>query len=1160
VVNAAYGGNATPRTLRYDAEHNGFACRHNNKTSGAYTSGPFDYPSGKFLTPVTNGNPADPTYATDNCPATNHYAAVPRHYWKVEAQWCDKKLATAGDKWLGFGTVVGGSCQAGKDSTHIYPRYFEFGQAAYVDNYGTAAFQRVDLDINKRGTAMYTTTWIDSKGKTQTITRTFDEEMTNYANWFAYYRTRITAVKTVTSLTFTTLDNTYRVGFHTLSNNEKTTAGEFDPAQFVNIDFFTPGQKSLWFAQLFNITIPLRLETPTLNAMARIGDYFLNGTSPQLNGSTDPIILSCQKNWHMLFTDGFTNQPVPTSLPGDQDNLVPALPQPIAGLTTGSPWPHPFREDPNAGAANAASDYSMKYWVTDLRPGAGPLDVDNVPTTSVDPASWQHLNFAAMSLGTQGKLPNANQSLTENLLSSGALQWPQPIPTTNKPDNSGVDDLWHAAINGRGRFVNAQSADELKLGMGQILQDITNQAGSRAGAGFSISSVSLLNHSVYEVSFQPGWGGEVKKVDLDPATGKPVAGNPVLWDAAEALHTMLTPTVVDSTCATPGSCPWFTNRKIVTVNDQTGQAKPFLWANLSAAEQDSLAPGDPVTGQAILAYLRGDPTNEGISVGQFRVRPQATFADGTSGENFLGDVVDSQAVYVGAPNGQYLDSNDPGYSAFVTSQSARPVRIYVGANDGMVHAFDDSTGQETWAFIPKDVYRPDATGLGALAYQDGGLPAFKHHYFVDSSPRIVDVDLGGQNWASLLVGGLGKGGRSYYALDVTDPTTIIDEASVASKFKWEFTDNNMGCSYMRPMIAKSRAFGGRWLVVVASGYNNGSDVSVCNPQGKGDGMGRLFFIDAATGTLLKTMTTNSGGATTPSGLAYVAGYTQDFRNQLMEQIYGGDMNGNFWRFDVSCANDAWWGDGDGSCTGAPPNPGQAALMASFVDPSSNPQPVTTPPQIEVDITNGVDRWVFIGTGRLLDETDETTASIANQQQTFYAIRDGTGTVPNPIAAPLAPRTDFVPLVDKINGLTSKPAKGWFDDLPSGERMVTPVEAAISIVAYVGTSPQDNPCLTGQPATLYVREFATGGTLLTDTSGQGFGIAGGSGTPVSGIAVSQGIVGAQIVSFLNASGDDAGSLDIRVAITYGTTGDVVFYQLNLPAVLAAHRMSWRLLGQ
>jgi type IV pilus assembly protein PilY1 len=1112
------GGVATA-DLRQDAENNGVVCRRNNKAYAAVGSVPavaagrYNYPNNygtpgnNYTTPVTGGTGADA------CTATPHFVSVPRHYWNTSVEWCDTQIGLVGDKWLGYGTDVNGTCQAGYDSTHLYPRFYQFGASGYVDNYANAAFQRVDLDITQRATASYTTTWTDASGQQQTITRTFDQEMTNYANWFAYYRTRVQAVKTVTSLVFNQLDDTYNVGFHTLSNGLTTATAQSDPATFVNVAPFNAAQKAAWFQQLFAISIPLRLETPTLDAMVRIGNYFLTGTSSVLPGATDPITLSCQKNWHMLFTDGFVNQPgLPATTVGDQDLTVPVYPDygvnPIPGLVPGSAWPHPYQEDPSNTASNSQSDYAMYYWVTDMRTGAGPTAPNNVPTSSTDPASWQHLNFAALSLGTQGKLPASNPSLTMNQLAAGSRQWPQPYPTVNHPNNSGVDDLWHAAVNGRGQFVNANSAAQLELGMGQILQDITNQAGSRAAAGFVSNSISAGSNSVYEVSFQPGWGGDIIKVPVDPVTGVP--GAPI-WDAAKQLGSQLL-------IVNPGDTPWFTNRKIFTVND-AGQAVPLLWGNLSAAQQDTLAPGLPATGQAVLAFLRGSPTNEGISLGQFRVR--ATVA---SGEDFLGDIVDSSAVYVGPPNASYLEGNNPGYAAFVASHAARTPMVYVGANDGMLHALNDSTGNEAWAFMPHDLYRAAATGLGALSYQNGALPPFRHHYYVDSTPRVVDVDFGSQNWHSLLVGGLGKGGRTYYALDVTNPAAVTTELTAASQYLWTFTNADMGYSYMRPIVAKTRAFNGAWLVIVTSGYNNPS------------GVGKIFFINAADGTLLKTMSTGFGDSADPSGFAQIAGYTKDFHNQLVEQLYGGDLYGNFWRFDVSDPNPANW---------------TVALMASLTDPSGVPQPVTTTPNIEVDAVNGIDRWVFVGTGRLLNGTDLTTPSISNQIQTLYAIRDGTGITPLPITSTLQPRVSMVPIIDKIKGVTSLPQFGWYDDLPAGQRIITPPQAAISLVAYAGTSPQTDPCLTGQPATLYVRSFTYGASLLNDAGGN----------PVAGIAEASGAVGMDIFSFPGSSNSaSSGNLDIRIGVTAGTTGNVTFFKVKVNFPFDAHRMSWRQQGQ
>ena len=656
--------------------------------------------------------------------------------------------------------------------------------------------------------------------------------------------------------------------------------------------------------------------------------------------------------------------------------------------------------------------------------------------------------------------------------------------------------MWHAAINGRGKFVNAQTADELKLGMGSVLQDVLNQAGARAGNAFPASTLSGTNNHVYRVSFQPGWYGNVAKIQIDPTTGADITE---VWSA----NTQLTSQLV----VVPGvrDTPWFTERKIVTMTD-SGTAVPFLWTSLSAAQQNALAPARPVRGQRVLEFLRGNRQFEGSRVGQFRVRGGP-----------LGDIVNSQAIFVGKPNAPYSEGNDPGYTAFKSTFSARAARIYVGANDGMLHAFDDVTGNETFAFVPKALYRNDVTGLRGLALQDGALPPFRHRYYVDATPRVVDVDSGGGIWKSLLVHGLGKGGRAYYAIDVTDPAAITSESAAASKVKWEFTDTDMGFSYGRALLVKTRAFGGKWVAIIPVGYNNPS------------GEGKIFVVDAATGALLKTMSTGTGTSANPSGLAHVSGYIRDFSNQLVEQIYGGDLLGNFWRFDVSATDHNRW---------------SVDLMARLTDASGAAQPVTTPPQIEVDATNGVDRWVFVGTGRLLHEDDFTNT----QTQTMYALRDGTALNPLRITGALT-RSDLLE-VTSIVGLATRPDKGWFDDLPAGGRIVTPPQAAISVVAYTAAFPQTDPCLTGQPARLFAREFSRGDSLLQDVA---------AGPLVESVSSAEGGVGLELVQ-LDVPAASIGLGDsIRAVLSLGSGRPPLFIRIQLPPNLTQHRMSWRLLG-
>lgn len=642
-------------------------------------------------------------------------------------------------------------------------------------------------------------------------------------------------------------------------------------------------------------------------------------------------------------------------------------------------------------------------------------------------------------------------------------------------------------------------ADEpLKLGP-QSLQDITN--GSCPGLAIESINVSGSGKYVYRVRFAPGWQGSLTKVEVDPKTGNDVRE---LWRAAPQLAARLSvvPGVKDT--------PWLTERQIATT-DSTGKAVSFLWDSLGAAQQDSFAPGQPARGKAILEFLRGNRANEGTNADQLRVRA-----------GVLGDIANSQPVFVGPPNAPYLDVNDPGYSTFRGSFAGRAGRVYVGANDGMMHAFDDATGDETWAYVPLALYRPDDTGLGALSYRAGALPAFQHHYYVDSTPRVVDVDFGSGNWHSLLVSGLGKGGRAYLAIDVTDPSGLKTESDVVDKVTWEFGHPEMGYSYGKPIVSKTHGLNGKWVAILPSGYNNAH------------GDGKLFFVDAATGKLLKTMSTGAGDGLTPSGLGHIAGYTTDYRNQMTEQVYGGDLLGNLWRFDISDPDETAW---------------TVTKLALLTDGGGVGQPVTTPPRIAIDAQNGVDRWVFVGTGKLYHASDVENT----QSQSLYAIRDGTASAPGAISKPRT-RSELKEVTD-AGGLATKPDYGWYDDLPAGQRIIVPPQAALSVVAYVGTSAQNDPCLTGQPATIYARQFSRGNSLMTNAGGQ-----------IAESAYSiEGGVGLDFVNPDNG-GSDTSSLapgsvpNIALGVPLGTTGKIQTFKIKPPAFLLAHRMSWRALAE
>ena len=688
-----------------------------------------------------------------------------------------------------------------------------------------------------------------------------------------------------------------------------------------------------------------------------------------------------------------------------------------------------------------------------------------------------------------------------------------------------MDDLWHATVNSRGKFVYAKTPLEVAYGLGSILAGISNNRKARVGASFSGRALSATNNFVFQATIEPGWTGELKRVRVDPTTALELPyASPPDWSAAQNLNAMLKTPVVPPALDTDN--PWFLNRKVVTRN-ATGTAVPFRYANLSASQLATLAP-TATQQQKVVAYLRGGSTFgngptpqviEGTNIGQFRKRLSK-----------LGDLSNSKPVVIGKPNNSWSDSTDPGYSAFKTAQAGRSMRVFVGSNDGMLHSFDATTGDEVFAYVPsalftsaKDDGGKNDRGIHALTYQDGGSPIFKHHMYVDASPRSTDVDLSGgagTDWRTIVVGGLGKGGNMYYAIDATDPTATT-EATAAAKILWEFTLPGSSVSYGRPIIAKTRAHG--WVVIIASGYNHTDNA----------GRGRLYFLSAVDGSVVKTMDTpigaDIGTPTSPSGFTQISGFTKDYRNQTIEQIYGGDLNGRLWRFDVSDPIASNW---------------TAVHFATLTDPSGVPQPITTAPQIEIDLNNGVDRYVFVGTGRLLDTTDLTTPSPA-QTQTMYAFRDGTLTTPSTTGLPIVPRSTMA-VAGGINAIAGGAPNGWYEDLASGQRVVTDVVADLNVVAYVGTDIQPDPCLTSLPAYIYAREYVSAKSLIDI-----------GGVPAPYAYASEGAVGIELVGL-----DSPTSSFPVMSLVYSkeTTGGLAKVNIVNPNVSGGHRLSWRLIGQ
>lgn len=707
------------------------------------------------------------------------------------------------------------------------------------------------------------------------------------------------------------------------------------------------------------------------------------------------------------------------------------------------------------------------------------------------------------------------------------------------PDNGEWNTLAQAykGVKIPDAYFPASDPDRMVAGLNSAFSQINSLIGSAAGVGLtgSVISESFASEAIFQASYDSQyWAGDLKGLKItaiDADTGK-ISSN-LVWSAAAKLDAMV------------AGSGWDSGRRIVTLApNSSGKlvGVPFRVASLSTAQKTTLG-GTSTEQTNVLNYLRGDATNESTLTVRKAYRYRASA---------LGDIVDSGAIYMGPPSGVYSDAYNPGYAAFKTAKASRKPVVFVGANDGMLHAFDaqvngaSTGGQELFALVPNAVYqgpdgRPVESGLRALADN-----AYQHRYYVNATGMVRDVDFARAgvtpsasatpDWRSLLVTGLGKGGRSYVAIDVTDPSAWTSESAVAGKVLWEFTHEDLGFTFGRPMIVKTAKWG--WVVIVAGGYNNnlGSDASK-------KGKGVIFVLDPRDGTLLHRVYTTQGSATSPAGLEHPNGYVPDYADMTLESLYVGDLLGNVWRMDFT------------SPTVSVPAP--TLPIARLTDGEGVPQPITT--VILPEIAPSLARYVFVGTGRLLhtDDRDNT------QQQTFYALRDGTVSSPystesgagNPLPSGVSfpfERNKMTAVTSLISGMirNSDEPMGWYYDLSgvSGnyrEQITTHPQANEGIIAWIGTLMNQDKCNPAGQSTAYAVHYESAKTA--------FGrIQNGVRVPVEMVSSPTGVVGARLVRIGNTIRLLGSSADptVGASILGSQIGG-----LTDPRVL-----NWRIIGQ
>jgi type IV pilus assembly protein PilY1 len=396
------------------------------------------------------------------------------------------------------------------------------------------------------------------------------------------------------------------------------------------------------------------------------------------------------------------------------------------------------------------------------------------------------------------------------------------------------------------------------------------------------------------------------------------------------------------------------DRNIQIANSAGNGLQDFTYANLAGRifagvrwQYSSAFPNGVLTSDQV-SFIRGVRTLEGTT---FRRR---------SPTSILGDIVDSQPVVVQkatyiASVADSLDGTPGDYVKFQASISARTPQVYVGANDGMFHAFNANTGVETFAFIPSAV----VANLGALSNQNYNSDSSLHRFFVDGSSVVNDAYFGGA-WHTVLVGSLGAGGREIFALDITDPGNI--------KLLWEFTSQNdvdLGSTFSTPYISKLHS--GEWGVIFGSGYNGNS------------GNASLFVLNVATGAVIKKMAVPDSNPKVENGLStpVILDVNSD---GIADYVYAGDLLGNLWRFDLigsSTLTDTATAANYKVSFGNKP-----LFTATSPTTGAAPQSITTPPVIYPH-PSGTGALVIFGTGRYFTSADKTSKDV----QSIYGIWD-----------------------------------------------------------------------------------------------------------------------------------------------------------------------------
>ncbi|HRI17713.1 MAG TPA: PilC/PilY family type IV pilus protein, partial [Burkholderiaceae bacterium] len=641
-------------------------------------------------------------------------------------------------------------------------------------------------------------------------------------------------------------------------------------------------------------------------------------------------------------------------------------------------------------------------------------------------------------------------------------------------DGSSTNVNWESAsIPGDAKnYYLSSSARGVLQALDSIFENIAKEANSIAGGAISTQRLTSVGGFIFQAQFDPAdWSGDLIPYPVTLVGGSDITigdADSAPWTAAARLD-----------AKTPSS------RKIYVgkTNPSASTATEFLWNDLETSTQEALrappgaAPGAPLdaesVGQARLAFLRGDRSQEAPS-GTLRKRGRV-----------LGDIVNSGVAYSGAPSLRIADASY--VSGFATTYASRVKTLFVGANDGMLHAFDSANGDELFAYIPSWLV-PRLNQLTSTTYQ--------HQTYVDASPVVAEAKVG-SDWKTVLVGGTGGGGQGVYALDVSDPS-----AFGADKVMWEFTDKDdasLGNVIGRPAILKFKtgASSSKYFAVVASGVNNYVDDGYFSTTGNP----AIFLLDLSKGVgAAWELGVNYYKIELPISTTSIASGIANFttRSNLADevtQLFAGDMQGNLWKLDFTGKYPADWNIAKLSyySDGSLPIP-----MYVAKDGGGNRQPITMPPFLAY----GPNRTLIVafGTGKYLETADNSGPFGTNSVYALLDNNSATADSSSPTAA-IAGRGRLQTATAASDGTISSSAftwgrpltdgdttkrSGWYFDMLSssttGERQISAFTVFGSKVYSGSVIPPQTSCEIGSGRSYAIDLYAASGTHTSSDVG------------------------------------------------------------------------------